>query len=1110
MRTSRADELKSGLLEIISEAGDDPDALLGAEAFATVAELAEHAGQDVDAAYLLGAWHWLRGGLVGDGEREREVQAALIWWEGCFPQYVDELPTVLLPALTRLAPRVGDTPHHWNLEAGLLMESSAGGECRAVLDRAVALLHDAAREGPDPFVHRGDLCNALRLRFDRFGDRADIDEAIHVGTAALAEAPADFPARAGLLTNLGLALHARHERTGAAEDLDEALRLHRAAVAAEPGQPLPLSNLAGAVISRFHRTGARADLDEAIDLGRRAVSLAGPGDPDRSGFLSNVGGALRQRFEAFGDDADLEEAVRIHRWSLADVPDDHPDRRRRLECLAAAVQARFERYGDDADLDEFVGLARDCSPDLLASALVQRFERTGQSADLDEAVDLRREVLDALPDDHADRLDTRHNLAVAHYLRFSHTGDSADLDAAIALLHQVLAMPPERTQGRAWSQLCIALRARFERTTDPSDLDDAVTAGRRAIADSGGPAGLANLSAALWTRFEHRGEVADLDEALRHLRAAQETLPEDHPDRRLMLTNLATIGRTRYEAGRGDHFLSEAIDAAEAALTGLPDGHPDRGMYLGNLGLALRAHSGGRDRAIDTLREAALADGTAAALGTQLGHAWARLAAEAGRPDEAARAWATVFARLPELADHGLGRADRQHHLSLVSNLGAEAAVTALTLGDVEQAWAWLEQGRGVLLAQTLESRAGLGELRRVRPDLADRVVAARAVLDAEPVPDLATVRGRREVAGRWRGLLDEIRATPGFARFGLPPTIAQLRRAARGGTLVAVLASDEGCHALTMTERGAGTVALPALTYDEAIARANALRGAVDGEEPDTVREVLGWLWDTVTGPILRHLGHTATPGPGERWPRVWWMPTGPFGTLPLHAAGRETGVPDLVVSSYAPTARILDHAGRPDQGRHDGRVVAVGVNEAPGMPPLLHARREAEQVAAAELGGAATLLLDEQATREAVRAWLPRARWAHLACHAATATDPAQGHLALHDGPLSARELTGLDLSGGFLAYLSACTTADGGVRVPDESIHIASALQLAGFTHVIGTLWPVRDAIARRFSRSVYADRALAGDPALAVHHAVRALRERYPQRPDLWATHLHFGP
>jgi CHAT domain-containing protein len=43
--------------------------------------------------------------------------------------------------------------------------------------------------------------------------------------------------------------------------------------------------------------------------------------------------------------------------------------------------------------------------------------------------------------------------------------------------------------------------------------------------------------------------------------------------------------------------------------------------------------------------------------------------------------------------------------------------------------------------------------------------------------------------------------------------------------------------------------------------------------------------------------------------------------------------------------------------------------------------------------------------------------------------------------------------------LAFLSACQTARNPARdLLDEAIHLASAFQLAGYPHVVGTLWSV----------------------------------------------------
>jgi hypothetical protein len=57
-------------------------------------------------------------------------------------------------------------------------------------------------------------------------------------------------------------------------------------------------------------------------------------------------------------------------------------------------------------------------------------------------------------------------------------------------------------------------------------------------------------------------------------------------------------------------------------------------------------------------------------------------------------------------------------------------------------------------------------------------------------------------------------------------------------------------------------------------------------------------------------------------------------------------------------------------------------------------------------------------------------------------------------------------------FLAYLSACGTGQiRDERFVDESIHLISACQLAGFRHVIGTLWEVNDELCVDMARITY---------------------------------------
>lgn len=83
-------------------------------------------------------------------------------------------------------------------------------------------------------------------------------------------------------------------------------------------------------------------------------------------------------------------------------------------------------------------------------------------------------------------------------------------------------------------------------------------------------------------------------------------------------------------------------------------------------------------------------------------------------------------------------------------------------------------------------------------------------------------------------------------------------------------------------------------------------------------------------------------------------------------------------------------------------------------------------------------------------------------------------------------------------FLSYLSACTTGSNeGAELVDEGIHLVSAFQLAGFRHVIGTLWEVSDSHCKDVARIVYQTLKKEGmkDKSVSrgLHRAIRALRD-----------------
>ncbi|QMU13979.1 CHAT domain-containing protein [Streptomyces pristinaespiralis] len=240
--------------------------------------------------------------------------------------------------------------------------------------------------------------------------------------------------------------------------------------------------------------------------------------------------------------------------------------------------------------------------------------------------------------------------------------------------------------------------------------------------------------------------------------------------------------------------------------------------------------------------------------------------------------------------------------------------------------------------------------------------------------------------------------------------------------------------------------------------------------------------------------------------------------GALPAHPrrpdrAGR-TAVRGGVVLHHDPR-RTRRRQGRPAAG--DPRLLAVGLSDTrrghtplPGVPEELRGLRDA-------LGPERlSTLADDAATVAAVRERLPGHPWAHFACHGRLdMSAPVTSGLCLRDGDMNVLDFAELRLTGADLAFLSACHTRLGGGQLPDEAIHTAAALRMAGFRHVVSTLWSVQDrvapAVAAAFYRNLEAPGAArSAGAAVALHRAVAELRDADPTNPMLWAPFAHDGP
>jgi len=79
------------------------------------------------------------------------------------------------------------------------------------------------------------------------------------------------------------------------------------------------------------------------------------------------------------------------------------------------------------------------------------------------------------------------------------------------------------------------------------------------------------------------------------------------------------------------------------------------------------------------------------------------------------------------------------------------------------------------------------------------------------------------------------------------------------------------------------------------------------------------------------------------------------------------------------------------------------------------------------------------------------------HFACHGEqNAGDPTQSALLLsHGAHLTLGDIIKLKLPHAQLAFLSACQTATGDTKLPEEYVHLAAGMLVAGYQSVIATM-------------------------------------------------------
>ncbi|KAF7977335.1 hypothetical protein HWV62_4119 [Athelia sp. TMB] len=985
---------------------------------------------------------------------------------------------------------------------------------------------------------------ALKTRFDQSGQPADLEQAITSHYSALELCPPGHPCRYMSLTNLASALKSRFRQFGQLADLEQVIACHSEALELHlPGHPersVSLNHLSIALFTRFNHLGRIADLDQAMTYQHSALELRPAGHPDRPISLNNLALSLYTRFNQLGQMADLEQSITYHRDALELHPPGHPDYIIFLDNLASALNARFDQTGQIADLGHAItyhcNVLELCPPGHpdrstflgnLAIALFTRFNQLGQMSDLDQVITYHRDALELRPPGHPDCSISLGSLAFALGTRFDHLGQMPDLEQAVTYHHSALELRPPGHPDRSMSlnNLGLALSARFGRLGQMADLEQAIIHHRSTLElhPQGHPcrsSSLGNLASTLKVRFDQLGQMIDLDQSIIYYNALELHSP-GHPCRSISLCNLATTLNTRFHQLGKVADLKEAIQLLQLGSNDASDSPKHRYLCASRLIALLEEHN---QPTLLEVYEIALSH-------LQL-----------------------VLAMYPdvELRQEALGTD------SLSPSLAMSAAACAIGQGQPDKAVELLEQGRSMLWADMRGYRQPVEAVRQVDATLADRFKTTSEQLEALATSSrLRSNKSSSESSGesravseaRWTRqrqlsserdeIIQQIHQLDGLEHFLQAVPFNELQEVAAEGPVIIVNVALQRSDAIILHRRDAPIVIPLEVNGQDRTAAARVIRGLSEllfrergkaGFSRMLSNTILKLLADILVTPVLEKLDALGVPEQS----RIWWCPTSALCALPIHAAGQ---LPNKYISSYTPTLSALISARRsgnkpPPLNANDSKPSVLAIIH-PGHPPKNTDEPDerlrtvfAERNVIEKAGGPGRIrsLSKAEATRTAVLDELPNHKWLHFACHGhLDISSPFGSAFELETDPLWLSDLVQARLPNADFAFLAACDSATSGgtSNTPDESLHLAAAVQFCGVRSVVGTLWPMADGDGPRVAQVFYRHMLKENDSrrsAEALQKVVMAMRKKtgpWAKANDegealqRWANYIHIG-
>ncbi|KAJ7715088.1 CHAT domain-containing protein [Mycena maculata] len=1030
-------------------------------------------------------------------------------------------------------------------------------DLKAALQRQQELVDLTPMDYPDRGRQLQNLAVSFGNLYQRLGDPTDLEHGLQRSQESVDLTPADHPNKAVRLQNLATSLMDRYQRFGNLEDLEAALQQDQEVMdltpADHPDRADRLQDLAVSFTERYQKLKELKDLETAVTHYQEAVDLTSADHMDRADRLHRLAMSFRERYRRSGDLKDLESAVQKDQEAVDLTPEDHPDRASRLLNLAASLGDRYQRLSDMQDLEAGLRISQqavDMTPGdhpnkamqlhSLGVSFKDRYQRLGDLKDLESALQNKQQAVDLTPEDYPDRGRRLQSLATSFRDRYQRLADLKDLQSALQNSQQAVDLTSADHPDRAsWlGGLALSLTDRYHRFRNLEDLEAALQRGQEGLdlttVDHPDRARwLQNLAALLGDRYRRLDGIQDLEAALERYQHAVDLTPKDHPGRASMLHGLAVSFGDRYQRLGDLTDLKAALQRHQESVDLAPTNHPDRPERLQNLAFSFaerfRRFKKPEDMKqvhkhyIDSFKTGAFStpeDSWWAAL------RWASFSKEF-QPTYCSAAYSAAFNLLPELLWMGHTIPVQQDAIQRLDIGKTTSAATriSLTLSDPISAVQFFEQGLATTFQQMLQ----------LRPDL-----DILPVEQAETLKKLSSElysgasQNPSRVACERQELLQAIRKQPGLKHFLCSRPYKVLCQASQGGPVVLLNSHDGGCDGIIILNPAADPVhvQLPNVTLDSLKLHQSALKellrhcnlrtrwesasprlfGHREGFRSRTIEEhftdLLTWLWSNVVEPIYQVLAsHDIHKG------RLWWLPSGSFTGLPLHACPPT----DEFIHSYTATLGSLLEAQAKRPVTTQCKVGVVGVTHT-GLRRanyLKGVEQEVEKIRSIVQDPNLECLEGEQATPAAVQNQIQTCSWVHLACHGTQdLMEPTKSRLLLYDGALELEAILKMPLSNAELVFLAACQTAMGDAELVNESFHLGGGFIAAGFRGAIGTMWSMNDQDGPVVAETVYSHlfgdgrQPQASDAAEALQLAVNKLKAQNVPH-ERWIPFIHMG-